>query len=166
MSFFPVPDVMKNNIYELGPRFFSNRGIKLIILDIDNTIAPYSVPEPTERMKAWVEGLKDAGFKLAVLSNNRGTRPQTYAEAFGLPYIGKAWKPFNKIARGLIEEMGCSPKETAFIGDQIYADALCAKSLGALAVVVKPIEFSNFLLRLRHWLEFPFILKYKWKYMK
>ncbi|MCQ2406624.1 MAG: YqeG family HAD IIIA-type phosphatase [Oscillospiraceae bacterium] len=166
MSFFPVPDVMKDNIYELNPRFFNNRGIKLIILDIDNTIAPYSVPEPTERMKAWVQGLKDAGFKLAVLSNNRGTRPETYAGAFGLTFIGKAWKPFTKTAKQLIEEMGCSPENTAFIGDQIYTDCLCAKALGSLAIVVKPIEYTNFWLRFRHWLEFPFILKYKWKDMK
>ena len=40
MSFFPVPDAMKRSIYEIEPRLFQNRGIRFLILDIDNTVAP------------------------------------------------------------------------------------------------------------------------------
>ena len=166
MSFWPVPDVMKQSIYEITPRMFANRGIRFIILDIDNTVAPYTVPEATERMKAWVRSFREAGLELYILSNNRGERPERFAAAFGLPFRKKAWKPFPKAAREVMAERGYAPGETAFIGDQIYTDTACAKWCGAFAVLVHPIEFNRLILRLRYWLEFPFRLKYRWKYMK
>ena len=166
MSFFPVPDVTKNNIYELTPRMFLNRGIRFLLLDIDNTVAPYTVAEATERMIAWVKTMQQAGLKLFVLSNNRGTRPETFSAALGLPYRKRARKPFPKAAKAVMAEQGFRPDETAFIGDQIYTDTACAKWCGAFAVLVKPIELSNFWLRLRYWLEGPFRLKANWKYLK
>lgn len=166
MSFWPVPDVMKDDIYQIRPRLFTNRGIRFIMLDVDNTIAPYTINEATPRLKAWVEEMKAAGLKLFILSNNKGDRPAIFAEALGLEYVNKAWKPFTKVARSVLEQKGYSAAETAVIGDQIYTDTLCAKSLGAYAVLVHPILFSNFLLKLRYWLEVPFRLKYKWRYMK
>ena len=166
MSIWPVPDVMKQNIYEITPRLFTNRGIRFIILDIDNTVAPYTVPEATPRMQAWVRSLQDAGLELYILSNNRGTRPETFAAAFGLPYRKRAWKPFTKQAKAVMAERGYAPGETAFIGDQIYTDTACAKWCGAFAVLVRPIEFNRFILRFRYWLEFPFRLKAKWKTLR
>ena len=166
MSIFPVPDVMKDNIYELTPRLFHNRGIRFLVLDIDNTVAPYTVQEATPRMIAWVKTMQDAGLELFILSNNRGERPERFAAALGLPWRKKAWKPFTKIAKQLLADTGHSAAETAFIGDQIYTDCCCAKWCGAFAVLVKPIEFNNIWLRLRYWLEWPFRLKYMWKRMK
>jgi len=166
MSLWPVPDTMAGNIYEISPRMFTNRGIRFIILDIDNTVAPYTINEATDRMKAWVKSLQNAGLELYILSNNRGDRPEKFAAAFGLPYVKKAWKPFTKAARRIMAERGYTPAETAFIGDQIYTDTACAKWCGAYAVLVHPIEFNRFVLRFRYWLEFPFRLKYQWKFMK
>lgn len=166
MSFWPVPDVMKQNIYEITPRLFTNRGIRFIILDVDNTVAPYTVQEATPRMRAWVRSMQEAGLELCILSNNRGTRPETFAAAFGLPYRKKAWKPFPKNARAMMAERGYAPAETAFIGDQVYTDVACAKWCGAFAVLVHPIQFNRFILRFRYWLEAPFRLRGRWKSLK
>ena len=62
MSFWPVPDVMKDNIYQIAPRMFKNRGINFILLDVDNTIAPYTVSEASPRLIAWVKTMKEAGL--------------------------------------------------------------------------------------------------------
>ena len=158
MSIFPVPDVMKRNIYEIEPRMFQNRSIRFILLDIDNTVAPYTIPEATPQMKEWVARMQAAGLELFILSNNRGHRPETFAAAFGLPFLKKAWKPFPKNAKAVLAERGYTPAETAFIGDQIYTDIACAKWCGAYAVLVHPIEFNRFILRFRYWLEAPFRL--------
>lgn len=158
MSIFPIPDVMKQNIYEIEPRMFKNRGIRFIMLDIDNTVAPYTIAEATPQMKDWVARMQAAGLELFILSNNRGTRPETFAAAFGLPFVKKAWKPFTGHAKAVLAQRGYTPSETAFIGDQIYTDVACAKWCGAFAVLVHPIEFNRFILRFRYWLEAPFRL--------
>lgn len=166
MSFWPVPDVMKDNIYQIAPRMFKNRGINFILLDVDNTIAPYTVSEASPRLIAWVKTMKEAGLELFILSNNKGNRPAVFAEELGLEYVNKAWKPFTKIAKEVLSEKGTNPANTAVIGDQIYTDTCCGKWIGAFTVLVHPIEFSNIWLKLRYWLEFPFRLTYKWRFEK
>ena len=156
MSLLPVPDLMAETIYDLTPEDLTARGVRFVILDIDNTVAPYTVHAADERMTAWVEGLKAAGLELFVLSNNRGARPETFSAALGLPHVKKAWKPFTKQAKRIMARQGYTPAETAFIGDQIYTDVCCAKWCGATAVLVRPIEFHRFILRFRYWLEWPF----------
>lgn len=158
MSFWPVPDLMKNNIYEITPEMFTNRGIKFILLDVDNTLAPYTSDRASARLTGWVEAMRAGGLELFILSNNKGRRPEIFAGQLGLGYVGRARKPFTAAARRVLAEKGRSPGETALIGDQIYTDTLCAKSLGAEAVLVHPIEFSNIFLRLRYYLEWPFRL--------
>ncbi len=156
MSVIPVPDRMLDSIYDLSPADLTDRGVRFVILDIDNTVAPYTVHAADERMVAWVQGLRDAGLELFVLSNNRGERPERFSSALGLPFRRKAWKPFTKHAKAVMAERGVAPRETAFIGDQIYTDVCCAKWCGAYAVLVRPIEFHRFILRFRYWLEWPF----------
>ena len=156
MSILPIPDRKLRTIYELAPRELTDLGIRFVILDVDNTIAPYTVHSADERMIAWVQGLRDAGLDVFVLSNNRGERPERFSAAFGLPFRKKAWKPFTRQARAVMAEKGYLPRETAFIGDQIYTDVCCAKWCGAYAVLVHPIEFHRFILKFRYWLEWPF----------
>ena len=156
MSALPIPDLKLRSIYDLTPDMLAALGVRHVILDIDNTVAPYTVERADECMIAWVDALRAAGLDLFVLSNNRGTRPETFSAALGLPFRKKAWKPFPRQAKAVLAERGWPAAETAFIGDQIYTDVCCAKWCGARAVLVEPIEFNRFILRFRYWLEWPF----------
>ena len=156
MSLLPVPDRMTETIYDIHPEDLTARGVRFVILDIDNTVAPYTVDAADAAMCAWVKVMQAAGLELFVLSNNRGTRPETFSAALGLPYAKKAWKPFTRQARAVMAQQGFTAAETAFIGDQIYTDVCCAKWCGATAVLVRPIEFHRSILKFRYWLEWPF----------
>ena len=156
MSILPLPDLSLPDIYALTPEMLTRRGVRFVILDIDNTVAPYTVGGTDERMRAWADGLRDAGLELFLLSNNRGTRPEVFSGELGLPFRKKAWKPFTKHAKAVISERGYTPADTASTGAQIYTDVCCAKWCGAHAVLVHPIEFHRFILRFRYWLEWPF----------
>lgn len=158
MGFWPVPDLMRDDIYAIEPHALLSRGVRLVLLDVDNTLAPYTVSEPTQKMKDWAGEMRSAGLELFILSNNRGARPEIFARALGVDFIKKARKPFTAAARTVLLRYGAAPEQTAVVGDQIYTDTLCAKALGALAVLVKPIKFTNIFLRLRYWLEAPFRL--------
>jgi HAD superfamily phosphatase (TIGR01668 family) len=163
MAVLPIPDLMENNIYTLTPEVFIDRGVKLVLLDVDNTIAAYTDSSPTESLLRWAERMRAGGLTLFLLSNNRGPRPEIFARALGISYVKKAWKPFPKVMRQVMAQEGVTGGETALVGDQIYTDALCAKLCGAMAVVVHPIAFSNVLLAFRFGLEFPFRLAYRLK---
>ena len=161
MSFLPMPDVIRSDIYKISPALFLERGIKLVMLDVDNTIAPYTDDRPTPELLRWAGEMRKAGLELFILSNNHGSRPEIFASALQIEYVRKARKPFPQVMRREMRRLGVPPGETALVGDQIYTDALCAKLCGAMSVVVRPIQFSNPLLAVRFGLEFPFRAAYK-----
>ena len=83
-----------DNIYQLTGEALQRRGIRLLLADLDNTLVPYGVPLPDEKLKAWRDDLAAHGVTLFVLSNNRhAQRPSTFAHGLEVPYIGHAGKP-------------------------------------------------------------------------
>lgn len=161
MSKFPVPSLMLNNIYELTPEYFRAMGKTLLILDLDNTMSPYHLHEPTPKLQEWISSFQQAGIDLFILSNNKGERPALFAEALGVDYMNRAKKPGISMLEQTLKKRGVDRDQAALIGDQIYTDALCAKRAGITAIVVKPICITkNPLLALRYWAEFPFRLAY------
>ena len=59
------------DIYEITGEALERRGFKLLLADLDNTLVPYGVPLPDERLKAWRDDLARHGVTLFILSNNR-----------------------------------------------------------------------------------------------
>ena len=57
-----------------------------------------------------------------------------------------------------MKQMGCTPQETAMAGDQTFTDVIAANAAGVTSVLVKPIDLSNPLHKLRYLMEQPMIL--------
>lgn len=157
MSFSLIPDYSFRSICDVTPEFLMNRGIRLLLLDLDNTLAPYGTVVPPEQIAAWAETVKKSGVTLFIITNNRGSdRVARLAEAYGIEYIMKAQKPFVTGIKKALEQLGRTPQETALAGDQVYTDILAANSAGLLSIIVEPIKMMNPLFNLRYWLEAPF----------
>ena len=168
MAFSLLPDRVYQSIYQLDPEALAASGIRLIVADLDNTISPYSVGEPTKEIFAWKETLQHHGISLFILSNNRSpTRIKKYCHQLGVPFIDHAGKPRKASFLKAMEQMGCRKEETIMIGDQIFTDVLGGNNAGIPVYLVKPIRIRGHLFRiLRHGLEQPFILLAKWRQHK
>lgn len=157
MSFSPVPDFSFDSICALTPEFLRRQGITLLLLDLDNTLAPYGTENPPEETADWADTMKRAGIELFIVTNNRGSqRVESLSSAFGIGYIKGARKPFSDGVLRALEKLGRTKSETALAGDQIYTDVLAANCAGVLSIVVRPIKFTNPLFCLRYWAELPF----------
>ena len=156
MSFSPFPDYKFKSILDISTDFLNEKEIKLLLLDLDNTVSPYKTQSPEKAITEWVEGMKKADIRLFIVSNNRGSRPKIFAEALGINYIGNAKKPFTAGIMRAIEISGFEKKHTALAGDQVYTDVLAANGAGIRSILVEPIKFTNFLLAVRYALERPF----------
>ena len=64
-----MPDYMFRTFDEITPAFLASLGVKAILADIDNTLAPYEQPEPDERIKGWIASLAEAGIGIACLTS-------------------------------------------------------------------------------------------------
>ena len=96
-----------HDIYEITGEALERRGFRLLLADLDNTLVPYGVPLPDERLRAWRDDLAAHGVTLFVLSNNRHeSRPRIFSDALGIPYIGHAGKPKTPSFVKAMEQMG------------------------------------------------------------
>ena len=152
----PFPDIMLPSVYELTPEMLSERGISLLLMDLDNTLAPYSADTPNAALTGWVRGMEAAGITLFILSNNKGERPRVFGEALGLPFVNLSKKPNTDMLFKVLAEYNIPPENAAIIGDQIYTDALCGARAGVTSIVVRPLSFINPLHLLRYIAELPF----------
>ena len=131
-------------IYDIDPAALARRGIKLLLADLDNTLVPYGVPEPTQAVRDWTAELARAGITLFVLSNNRHPgRPERFSKALGVPFIGHAGKPKPGSFYKAMERMGCTPEQTAIVGDQIFTDILGGSRAGVTTLLVEPIRLAG-----------------------
>ena len=151
---------LADNIYELTGEKLQKRGIRLLLADLDNTLVPYGVPLPDERLKRWRDDLNRHGVTLFVLSNNRHeSRPRIFSEGLEVPYIGHAGKPKTGSFYAAMERMGVTKEQTAIVGDQIFTDVLGGNRAGVSAVLVKPTRLAGNPGRyLRYAVEVPFRL--------
>ena len=149
-----------NDIYELTGGALARRGFRLLLADLDNTLVPYGVPLPDEKLKAWRDDLARHGVTLFILSNNRKEhRPRIFAEALDVRYIGHAGKPKTPSFYRAMEQMGVTKEQTAIVGDQVFTDVLGGNRAGVSAILVKPIRLAGNPGRyLRYAAEVPFRL--------
>ena len=158
MAFSLLADFEVRSILDLPPEWFQEYGIRLMLLDFDNTVVAYTVTEPSDKFLRWVEDIQNSGVNVMIVSNSRKSRRvPDFCEKWGLPYIRRAGKPSPKGIQRAMKQFSALPGETALAGDQTFTDVLGSNLAGVTSVLVHPIYFSHLFQRLRYWVELPFI---------
>ncbi len=161
MPFVFLPTIIADSVTDLSPDFLKEQGIRLLMLDFDNTIVPYTTNTPTAEVSAWLKQMLASDIQVCVVSNSRRDRVKRFCAAYGLPCITHAKKPFAKGIRQCLKQFGVPQAACALVGDQIYTDTLGANSAGVRSILVRAIDNHTFWLKLRHVAELPFIFAAK-----
>ena len=161
MSVSLLPFAITEKLTDLTPEYLEKQGIRLLMLDFDNTIVPYTTNEPTEEMAAWLKAMTASDITLCVVSNSKKDRVKIFCEKWSIPCITHANKPFPKGIRQCLEKFGVPQAACALVGDQIFTDTLGANGCGVRPILVKAIDNHNIWLKLRHVAEKPFIFMAK-----
>ena len=161
MSLSFLPRIITGKITDLTAELLGNRGIKLLMMDFDNTIVPYTTDVPTEEVQQWLETMKASDIQLCVVSNSKRDRVKKFCTNHGIDCITHAKKPFSKGIAECLNRYRLPASACALVGDQIYTDTLGANCAGVQSILVKAIDNHNFWLKARHVLEMPFILAAK-----
>ena len=157
MSVSFLPAMVTDALTDLTPAFLHAQGIRLLMLDFDNTIVPYTTNEPTPSMARWLREMKETDIQLCVVSNSKRSRVRDFCDHYDLDCITHAKKPFFKGIRQCLQKYDMDPRSCALVGDQIFTDTLGANCAGVQSILVKAIDNHNFWLKLRHVAELPFI---------
>ena len=160
-----TPTYMFGHYYEITPAFLQSIGVHALLIDIDNTLAPYEQPDPDDRIRAWFASLQENGIRAALVSNNHRPRVEQFNRTLGLTAFWDSGKPKKKTLLLAMKTLGVSKAETAMLGDQLLTDAYAGKHIGLPALIVPPIkDKTNPFFRFKRWCERPFIRKYAKSY--
>ena len=156
-----VPDYMFDRYGDVTPEFLASIGVRALLIDIDNTLAPYEQPDPDDAHRTWFSAMAAAGVRCALVSNNDRERVERFNATLGLPAQWKSGKPFGRVMKRFMREWGVQRSEVAVLGDQLLTDALAAHGLGLRAIIVPPIrDKRSAFVRFKRWLEKPYIRIY------
>ena len=126
-----VPDMYSQSIYRINYKKLADKGIKCIIFDLDNTISPVDVNEPSKEAIDLMFDLKDLGMRPILMSNSPKKRVDSCASAA---------KPFSKNYKKILEVYKLKPEEVACVGDQLLTDILGANKMGLTSILINPIS--------------------------
>ncbi|OFW34377.1 MAG: hypothetical protein A2074_04795 [Candidatus Aquicultor primus] len=134
------PDSFVKTIFEIDIEELKARGIRGLILDLDNTIVPRNSAVATDELKEWLSRLEKQGMKACILSNNWKQRVSSIAAQVGLPLVARAAKPRRGAFVQAMKVLGTGKEETVVIGDQLFTDVLGGNLAGIHTILVVPMS--------------------------
>ena len=119
-----IPFAVAKSIYEIPIEFYKKLGIDTLMMDLDNTLDSYKLFKPTEKAVKLIEDLKRNNITPIVVSNNKGKRVSSYANALNVEYVNSARKPFSFKLNKIIKIKNLNREKLLFVGDQMMTDVL------------------------------------------
>lgn len=136
-----IPKYLANNVYEIDFDKLYSQGKKIILFDLDNTLASYDETTPTNKQLELNKKLRDLGYKIFIISNNHEKRTKIYTTTFIVDdYLILARKPFTRRTKKFLLKNNINKEEVVWIGDQLLTDVSCANKLDIDCVLVKSIS--------------------------
>lgn len=143
----PIPTYIYNDVFEIPYEDLYNKGKRIILYDLDNTLASYKEPVPSDKIIDLSNSLLKMGYKVYILSNNIGKRIDLFCTKF--PCTDKLCamnKPGTKKTNKFFSDNNIEKASVILVGDQILTDIMCARKLNIDSVLVKSIDRSS-----EHW---------------
>lgn len=160
MSIF-CPDYIFKSVDRISPEFLRERGIRALVLDVDNTLTAHGSQELSPEIADWIGRMRAAGIAMRISSNNTAARVRPFAEKLGLPFVSFSLKPATRGLRIARRAFGVKKSEMALVGDQVFTDMFAAKFYGIKVLMVEPLAPDiKWSIRLKRRLERPFLAQY------
>ena len=140
MPFSLIPDRVFDCYADITPDYLAERGVTLLLSDLDFTLAAKKTPHPDQPLRDWIAGLKAAGIDFMIVSNNRsGSRVTEFCADLGVSYQGRAGKPSTRGLEAAMARAATDRTHTAMLGDKLLTDVLAARRAGVLSLMVEPV---------------------------
>ncbi|WP_425448625.1 YqeG family HAD IIIA-type phosphatase [Dethiothermospora halolimnae] len=140
-----IPDLYVDSIFQIDFDNLKEKGIKSLIIDIDNTLVAWDKESAPDSVIKWFDKIKKMGFNICLVSNNTEDRVVKFNENLSLYAVHRATKPRKKPFLDALSYLKTTVKETAMIGDQIFTDVLGGNRVGLYTILVVPIAGKEFI---------------------
>ena len=115
------PDEIADSAYKIDYKTLYKNGYRGLIFDIDNTLVEHGA-DANEKAIKLIHQLKEIGFKICLMSNNKEERVLRFNKDINVFYIFDAKKPSIINYQKAMKLLGTNKKNTVFVGDQLFTD--------------------------------------------
>ena len=134
------PNLYYTKVEEITIQELIKNKIKLLILDVDNTLIDY-YKNLSDSVINWSKEMKGQGIKLYILSNtNDEEKVKKVSQKLDIPYKHFAMKPLKRGFKKIEKETQIQGENIAVVGDQIFTDVLGGNRSGMFTILVEPID--------------------------
>lgn len=141
-----TPDHFMESVFDITPRFLMDRGIRNIIVDIDNTLSKWGSAEPELEVCRWIESMRKNNIKVCILSNSSSKRINRYCRNMDVLSVNNVHKPLKSSFIKAMTAMEAVKYDTCVIGDQVFTDIVGGNKSGIFTILVKPIDRREFIM--------------------
>lgn len=139
------PHLYVESLQEIELEYLWSIGKRGIILDVDNTIAPWRDDRITAEAHEFINEAIKLKYKVCLLSNASQKRVEKAADVYCIPFVAPALKPRSKAFKRAAKVLGLKSENVVMIGDQIFTDILGGNRAGCHTILVKPINNHEFI---------------------
>lgn len=139
-----VPDIYQKSIHTINFDSLFNKGIRCLLFDLDNTLVPVGVEEPSKEVKDLFDELKLKGFKIIIFSNSPKKRVSLFKNSLGVDCCPFACKPFSRKFLSIIKIYNLKFSEVAIIGDSMMDDIYGGNNVGITTILIEQLESKEY----------------------
>ena len=140
-----IPDMYQKSIYTIPYPKLLLMGIHVLLYDLDNTISPVSIKEPSSKTKKLFDELNQQRFTIFIFSNGAKKRVNHFCDVLEVDGSYRACKPSMKHFQSFMTQHEIHGNEVAMIGDQLLTDILGGNRVGITTILVNPISKKDLL---------------------
>ncbi len=134
-------DMIVGCIADIDIEILIKRGITGVIVDMDNTLAPWRSTDVPKKHIEWVQSALKNGIKVCILSNAASDiRVKPAADMLGVPFITKACKPLKSGFLHAAKILDLPIEKIAIAGDQVFTDIWGGNMLGMFTILTTPLS--------------------------
>jgi uncharacterized protein len=155
MNHYLKPDSYFPSLNDVPIPLLQNKGVRLILLDIDNTLSIHGSIKADRYATQQIKRFQNARIQCILFSNALQNRVKLYADSVGIDFVPHPKKPSLKGIQWVLDHHpNYREKELAIVGDQIFTDVIAGKRAGILTILVDPLsEKESFHIELKRCFE-------------
>jgi len=139
-----TPDAYYDPIYDIQIDSLIEKGIKGLIMDLDNTLIPRDKTATPNKLILWLKNLEEHGLKICIVSNNIRSRGNEISDKIKQPVISMAKKPSRAAFKKALEVLDTPIDKTVVVGDQVFTDVFGGNRMGLKTILVVPLNGREF----------------------
>ncbi len=141
-----VPGAVVGHVTGIRPAMLSARGVRGLIIDLDNTLTHWNAPGCAPEIAAWLADLRHSGVAVCIVSNNGPARVGAFCASLSepVPWIAQARKPRRSAYLRALALLDLPASSAAVVGDQVFTDIFGGNRAGLLTILVSPLGRREF----------------------